>query len=425
MKRQGLRPLLKIGSDRPGEGDSLRRVFPFRRSWMAIAVLAAFDLVFLVPAVLTFRQAASEWARFDSLFDLVGAVFLSAWLLGWSIGPLLMTGILLLMLFGREVLTVHRGAVRLFVGLPLVGLNTTYDAAGMRNLRFERPPGKSGHSWRRGHMMFDYGANAVRFGSDLDGATAIELTHAVEAASGTRIRRGDALPEELQGPWQGAPAELPAEPARAGSTLDEPLSLASPSSLALIVANLVPIAGAAFLGWELSDVMVLYWAESAIIGFYNICKIAVIGRWSALLAAPFFIGHFGGFMAVHFLFVYGIFVEGMQDGGSGGDLRAVAALFVGLWPALLALFLSHGYSFFANFIGRQEYRRRTVRDQMAEPYSRIIFMHLVLILGGFMVLVLGGPTPVLLLVIAAKIWFDLRAHLKQRQQARTGELRPG
>jgi hypothetical protein len=52
---------------------------------------------------------------------------------------------------------------------------------------------------------------------------------------------------------------------------------------------------------------------------------------------------------------------------------------------------------------------------MAEPYSRIIFMHLVLILGGFMVLVLGGPTPVLLLVIAAKIWFDLRGHLKQRQ----------
>ena len=415
MKRHGLRPRLKFGLDRPATGSGLRRVLPFRRSWVAIGVLAAFDLVFLVPAVLTFRQAAGEWSRFDSLFDLVGAVFLSSWLLGWSIGPLLMTAGLLMMLFGREVLQARDGVVELFIGLPLIGLGAAYDITKMRNLRFERPPPKSGHSWRGGHMIFDYGANAVRFGSDLDGAAAIELTHAIEAASGKDIRRGDALPEELQGTWEGAPEELPMAPARPGGLDHEPLSLASPSSLALIVANLVPIAGAAFLGWELSDVMVLYWAESAIIGFYNVCKIAVIGRWAALLAAPFFIGHFGGFMAVHFLFVYGIFVEGMQDGGFGGDLRAVAGLFVGLWPALLALFLSHGYSFFANFLGRKEYLGRSVKDQMTEPYTRIVFMHLVLIFGGFLTLLLGGPAPVLLLVIGAKIWFDLRAHFKQRQ----------
>jgi hypothetical protein len=283
----------------------------------------------------------------------------------------------------------------------------------MRNLRFERPPAKSGRSWRGGHMLFDYGANPVRFGSDLDGATAIDLRHAVEAACGTEIRSGEALPEELQGPWEKAPAELPAAAGPDSGSADEALSLASPSALFLIVANLVPIMGAAFLGWHLSDVMVLYWAESAIIGFYNICKIAVIGRWTALAAVPFFVGHFGGFMAVHFLFVYGIFVEGMQDGGSGGDLRAVATLFIGLWPALLALFLSHGYSFLANFLGRQEYRRRTVKDQMTEPYSRIVFMQLVLIFGGFLTMLLGSPTPVLLLVVGAKIWFDLRAHLKQ------------
>jgi hypothetical protein len=41
-------------------------------------------------------------------------------------------------------------------------------------------------------------------------------------------------------------------------------------------------------------------------------------------------------------------------------------------------------------------------------------MHLVLIFGGGLTLVLGSPTPVLLLVIGAKIWFDLRAHLKER-----------
>jgi hypothetical protein len=415
MKRQGLRPRFKIGMTRPGKAAELRRVFPFRKSWVAIGVLAAFDLVFLVPAVITFRQAAGEWSRFDSLFDLVAALFLSSWLLGWSIAPLVMTAVLLLMLFGREVLTVRPGTVELSIGLPLIGLTAAYDAAKMRNLEFQRPAPKSGHSWRGGHMVFDYGANAVQFGSDLDGTASIDLTHAIEGAARTAIRKGEAFPSELQGQWE-RDTTLPAVAAPVPpESENEPLSLVSPSSLALIIANLVPLAGAALFGWKLSDVMVLYWAESAIIGFFNICKIAVIGRWSALLAAPFFAGHFGGFMAVHFLFVYGIFVEGMQDGGSGGDLAEVAALFVALWPALLALFLSHGYSFFANFLGRREYRDRTVKDQMAEPYTRIVFMHLVLIFGGGLALILGGPTPVLLLVIGAKIWFDLRAHLKQRR----------
>jgi hypothetical protein len=417
MKRQGLRPHFKIGLDRPGGPGEFRRVLPFRRSWIAVGVLAAFDLVFLIPAVTVFRQAAAEWGRFDSLFDLVGALFLSAWLLGWSIGPLLMTGILLMMLFGREVLIARPGKVELLIGLPLLGLGATYDASRMGNLRFERPAAKSGYSWRGGHMIFDYGANAFRFGSDLDGAAAIELTHAIEAASGATIRRGEALPAELEGQWEEDPLEVISAPAQRAEPLSEPLALSSPSALALILANLVPLVGAAFWGWELSDVMVLYWAESAIIGFWNVCKIAVIGKWFALLAGPFFIGHFGGFMAVHFLFIYTLFVKGIQGSDSGGDLTEVAGLFIALWPALLALFLSHGYSFFANFLGRQEYRGRTAGDQMGEPYSRIVFMHLALIFGGGLTLVLGSPTPVLLLVIGAKIWFDLRAHLNEREKA--------
>jgi len=108
-------------------------------------------------------------------------------------------------------------------------------------------------------------------------------------------------------------------------------------------------------------------------------------------------------------------VQGVGADGStgGGDLADVWALFTDLWPALLALFLSHGYSFVTNFIGRQEYRRRTVGDQMGDPYSRIVFMHLVLIFGGGLSLLLGGPTLVLIAVIALKIVFDLRAHIKQ------------
>ena len=61
-----------------------------------------------------------------------------------------------------------------------------------------------------------------------------------------------------------------------------------------------------------------------------------------------------------------------------------------------------------------------MKDQMSEPYSRIIFMHLVIIFGGGLTLVLGEPTPVLLLVIGVKILLDVRAHLREHRRD-TGE----
>lgn len=423
MQRQGVKPRFRVGTLLPRGRPQVREVLPFQRSWVAIVALAVFDVAFLIPAVTTFRQAWDAWSRFESLFDLVAAVFLSAWLMGWSIAPLLMTGILLMMLFGREVLTVRPGRVEIGIGLPLLGLTSVYDAAKMRNLRQLEPPPKSGTSWRGAHLAFDYGANTTEFGSAIDATRAASLIRGIQTGTRTAIRSGEAASAELAGEWE--PRPLLSEAAEDAATeaevtwVNEPPSLTSLSALLLIAANLVPVAGAAFLGWELSYVMVLYWAESAIIGFYNLCKIVMIGRWFALLAGPFFLGHFGGFMAVHFLFIYVLFVKGPGTFGSdtggdpGGDLGEVWALFGDLWPALLALFLSHGYSFVTHFLGRQEYKRRTINHQMGEPYGRIMFMHLVLILGGFLVMLLGSPVPVLIAVIGLKIWFDLRAHIKQ------------
>ena len=70
-------------------------------------------------------------------------------------------------------------------------------------------------------------------------------------------------------------------------------------------------------------------------------------------------------------------------------------------------------AFYANFLARREYRERTIKDRMSEPYSRIIFMQMVLIFGGGLIMVLGSPVPVLLIMIALKIFFDIKAHLKQ------------
>jgi len=260
---------------------------------------------------------------------------------------------------------------------------------------------------------FDDGANTVAVGPASSGDEIPESRRQLKAATGQDIRHGDALPSEIKTKWEQDEIPTPESPPTTSLVSSEPLTLTSPSALLLIFANLIPVAGSVFLGWNLGDVMVLYWAESAIIGFFNVCKLTVISRWMVLLVGPFFVGHFGGFMAIHFLFLYTIFVKPQSGMVAGDDLADVAQLFVTLWPALAALFISHAFSFYKNFLGRKEYRGRTVNQQMTEPYSRIIFMHMVLIFGGGLTMVLGNPAPVLLLVIGLKIYFDVKAHLKQ------------
>jgi putative flippase GtrA len=156
----------------------------------------------------------------------------------------------------------------------------------------------------------------------------------------------------------------------------------------------------------------LFWAESAVIGFYNLCKLGKLGGWSVLFYGPFFVGHYGAFMVGHLLFIYGFFGDGF---GSGTDVQVTQVLqdFLQLAPVLLAFFISHGISFFTNFLGRQEYRGKDIKQQMSQPYRRIIIMHVTIIFGGFMAMAFDTVLPALLLLIVLKLVMDLHAHLAE------------
>lgn len=412
---KGLRPGFSVrlpGSSKP---HLYSETFTVRRHWGAIGALAVFNIIFAIPAVLTFQEASDLWQQRDGLFSVITALFLTFWLVGWSLGLLTMTAILMVLLFGREQISASHGELTVELGLPFIGLLMRYDAASIRNLRIQVPEKNSGTSWRGSHAVFDYGDDTFEFGIDLAEEGLQKIAERIETATGIRLRRGEARAEELAPQPDPEPVAPPQRLAPTASM--EPLSLASPSSLLLIAANIVPLAGAVLWNWDLGLLMLLYWAESAVIGLFNVCKMVVIGKWLALGAAPFFLAHFGGFMAIHFLFIYTLFLGGMNESPAAPDsLQQVTALFLDIWPALLALFISHGFSFFHNFVGREEYRQRTVRTQMTEPYSRIIFMHMVIIFGGALSMMLGDITPVLMGVIVLKTGIDLRAHLKQHSE---------
>jgi len=431
----------RLRMDRPGRNERLRRYFPFRRSPLAIAIVALLDAAVLVPAVITWHEAAAGWRDADTLFDLVAAIFTSAWLLGWMIAPVLLSVSLLLLLFGREVVAARPGIVELGIGLPGLVLSVPYQASQIRNLRFVQPSAQAGTAWRGDHFVFDYTAHPIEFGSQVRRTDLLAVQAALESACGVRFASaqtaqtasaGSILVEAganedrvrptgaeppLVAAEQGAAEQGAAEQGAATAAVDAK----SPGWLSvavLVISNLIPFIGAVAWGWRLSDVMVLYWAESAVIGFYNVLKIGVIGKWAGLFVGLFFLGHFGGFMAVHFLFVYSLFVSGPHATGEV-PLSEVAMLFYSLWPALLAMFVSHGVSFFANFIGRQEHRTTTLQQQMKAPYTRIVFMHVVLILGGGAAMALGSTTLVLVLIIVAKTALDVMAHWKSHAAARS------
>jgi hypothetical protein len=207
---------------------------------------------------------------------------------------------------------------------------------------------------------------------------------------------------------------------------------------ALIAANVVPLAGVLFLGWDAGVILLLYWAENLIIGGYSVLRILFaasgppVSHIQKVLLVPFFAIHYGGFCAVHGIFV-SIFV-----GGLGGGAQAAAfpdhdqwpgpLVFVGLlvgvvrhfwdehgeellWP-LVALALSHGISFVQNFIVRGEHRSAGPKALMAAPYGRILLLHVALIVGGLPVLLLGSPLPLVAILVVFKVVADVFLHAR-------------
>ena len=195
-----------------------------------------------------------------------------------------------------------------------------------------------------------------------------------------------------------------------------PLSL---STAALVLANLVPLAGAAFGGWSVYDLLLLFWAENVVIGLFQVLRmgsVVVLRRRSEQAGLiPFFILHYGMFAFVHGTFVTGIFAPPAEAPLAG----AIALLLSpsGLLFALLALTASHGFSFVVNFLGAGEWRDAEMPALMKQPYARVVVLHLVIMGGAVAVQALGEPMVALVLLVVLKMAFDVVAHRREHLAA--------
>ncbi len=180
----------------------------------------------------------------------------------------------------------------------------------------------------------------------------------------------------------------------------------------------------------------LYWIESGVVGLINILKMAraegapaesslrpTLGNASPGCARafmiPFFMFHYGLFWVVHGVFVFLLpvvaglasLLPGREPQASGGSSLTAEGLFV----AAIALSVSHLVSYYLNFIRGGEYRRVSIQSQMAQPYGRVVVLHMTIILGGALIFALGQPIALLLLLVILKTGLDLILHLRSHR----------
>jgi len=197
-----------------------------------------------------------------------------------------------------------------------------------------------------------------------------------------------------------------------------------PSVLVLVGANLVPLLGVLGSHWTVFSILLLYWCENVTVGVFNILRMLVASPRdiatdvAKLLFIPFFAFHYGLFTMVHGMFVLLLF-------GPGGNVSPSRAAFVaavrgaGVGLGVLAIVLSHGFSFLHNYILGGEFRNASLQQLMMQPYARVMVLHATILLGGFAAKGLGAPLPALILLIGLKTAIDLHAHLAERRKLGT------
>lgn len=202
------------------------------------------------------------------------------------------------------------------------------------------------------------------------------------------------------------------------------------SAKGLLLANAIPLVGILVFGWTPHLLLVSYWLETAVVLGVSVAKArraegeddpaelpaetfnetsteSLIGQ-SKRDIISFFVYCYGWFwvMSAPFVFVFPVAVSGM-------DLASPTAICV----AAISLVAQHAVSYWATYIGEQEYEQQGPVTVMFEPNQRTIVLHFTIILGGFILPLIGSGISLLIVRVLVKTHFDRWGQLKVNDPA--------
>jgi Family of unknown function (DUF6498) len=99
--------------------------------------------------------------------------------------------------------------------------------------------------------------------------------------------------------------------------------------------------------------------------------------------------------------------DGLSLSAATGPVLSQVAL------AAIALFISHGLSFFLDYVRGREYRTTSIVVEMFRPYGRVAVLHVTILFGAFLAFALGSPLGLLIVLVILKTALDLAFHARR------------
>lgn len=158
------------------------------------------------------------------------------------------------------------------------------------------------------------------------------------------------------------------------------------STISLLISNLVVMIIALIQSWDLSTLLIVYWFQTVIIGFFNFFRILALKNFSTenfkinnrqveptqgtkLFTAVFFAFHYGFFHFVYLVFIFSsvLTTRANIDG-------------IYIFSGVVVFGINHFFSFRHNK-KIDEQNKQNIGSLMFTPYIRIIPMHIIMIFG--------------------------------------------
>ena len=195
----------------------------------------------------------------------------------------------------------------------------------------------------------------------------------------------------------------------------------------VLAGNCIPLAGVLLDGWQALPLLVFYWVENVVHAAFAVLRMLVrtlaAGRTRTGLALPG-VASLAGFASLLalFCFVHGMFIfatfaltdliwHGREPLAHMDDLTGrLAAVFRAdrglLWSAALLLALESG-GFLFRWLPGGDWRLGEPLREVAAPRTRIVVLHLTLLLSVPLVVALGETTLAVLALALVKSAADL------------------
>jgi len=178
-----------------------------------------------------------------------------------------------------------------------------------------------------------------------------------------------------------------------------------PTAWMLLAANIAPVVVILKRGEPVAAMLVVYWLQLMIIGFWTIPKIILVARAASLFWVPAFVL---GYLAL--VNMFGFVAGGLLDDQMRGSVWVQEFKLTNYVLEGAGFFLSHGLSFAVNFIRNREYEGSKPEEQLVQPFTRALPMWCAALIGGFIGGFFTSATIAFVLVFPVKLALDLLGH---------------